>query len=248
MPDMMRMDGRNPYGSKGGYVVSSRGRGRGRRDRAMSDSRDYDYDMARGGRGRDRAMGDRRDYDYARGGRDGHNYYPVEAMGRFTGYYGMGDRRDYGMDSRDYADYDYDYGMDSRDYDSDYDYRRDYDYRMDSRRDYADYEKGGNYLKDEELKQWSEKLRHSVEDKDKMNLSKENIKKKAEDMGIKFDKFSMEEFYVAVLMMFTDYCKTLGTANMGMYLNLAKDWLCDEDVAVKYGEKLATYYDCIVNG
>ena len=71
-------------------------------------------------------------------------------------------------------------------------------------------------------------------------------KQKLMEMGLKFDKFTMEEFMVTALMMYTDYCKTLGTANMEIYLRLAKEWLCDEDVAVKYGEKLATYYDYIV--
>ena len=173
--------------------------------------------------------------DMNRGG-DGH--YPHH-YGMLPMYMG-----DYGMDSRDYSGKEYyirsrdarDYGMDSRDY-------RDY---MDSR-DYRDYKKK-QYLSDGELEHWAEKLKKEVEEKDKQYLSKENIKKRAEDMGIKFDKFSFEEFYVAVLMMYTDYCKTLGTANMDIYLRLAKDWLCDEDVSVKYGEKLAAYYTRVVKG
>ena len=71
---------------------------------------------------------------------------------------------------------------------------------------------------------------------------------KAQEMGIKFDKFNQEEFYLTALMMYTDYCKTLGTANMDIYLRLAKDWLEDDDVSVKGGEKLAVYHDCIVEG
>ena len=248
--DYLRMrDGRNPYGAAGGYVTSGRrGRRGGRRDRAMEDN-DYRYgDREYSARTNDSSYSQydnedgRRDYEYSDqySGRDGHHmmgrgetYHPIEAMGYFNGYYGMGDHRgnDYDMARRGR---DYDYGMDRRDYD----YRRDYDHAQ----------KGGEYLKDEELKHWSEKLKREIEEKDKQFLTKENIKKKAEEMGIKFDKFSMEEFYVTVLMMYTDYCKTLGTANMGLYLSLAKDWLCDEDVAVKYGEKLATYFDYIVNG
>ena len=50
----MAYDGRNPYGSKGGYVTSSR---RGRRDRAM------ESDMARGGRGSSRGSNDYGSYD-----------------------------------------------------------------------------------------------------------------------------------------------------------------------------------------
>lgn len=303
----MMGDGRNPYGSRGGYVSSrrmrrrgrdramgedyadydmdmARGRGRGG-DRAGSDygdmargsgnygdraGRDYaDYeDMARGGRGRDRASdygdyagdmargggrgrdraGDYGDYesgDMARGGRDGHHrmmggqgstYYPIEAMGYFSGYYGGGEEdfarggrgrgRDRAMN---------DYGMDYE-----------YDMARGGRRDYG-YDYGGEMLEEKEIQHWTKKLEKEVEEKDKQFFTKENIKKKAEEMGIKFDKFSMEEFLVTTLMMYTDYCKTLGTANMEIYLRLAKDWLCDEDAGVKYGEKLAVYYDNIVD-
>ena len=36
--------------------------------------------------------------------------------------------------------------------------------------------------------------------------------------------------------------------NTDIYLKLAKAWLCDEDVALRYGEKLAAYHDYIVMG
>lgn len=274
-------DGRNPYGSRGGYVVSSRrsmrdglmmddmrrynenpsdynladmtrqnreiehdpymprdyARGRGsRRDYARGYENRGDYgtgepyagvddfyernDMARGGRGGDRAM-----EDYARGRRDGHygmnegrTYYPIEAMGTFNGYYGMGEQ-------------DYARGR-SRDYGYGYDYAGDY----------------GETLTKEELEHWNKKLMKEVEEKDKAFFSRENVKKKAQEMGVKFDKFNEEEFYLTALMMYTDYCKTLGTANMDTYLRLAKDWLEDKDVSVKGGEKLAVYHDCIVQG
>ena len=257
------MDGRNPYGSEGGYVVSSR---RARGDRLMmEDMRRYnrgesDYELADLTRqnqeirhdpymprdyetgevyaglndfyGQEDMRMNRREYPMPRMNyNDGHypmvqGYMPIEAMGRFTGYYGMGeDNARGGRRVRDYARY----GRRN--------YGRDYGY---------DYESG--MLGQEELMEWSEKLKKELEEKDKQYFSKENIKKKAEEMGIKFDKFSMEEFYVTVLMMYTDYCKTLGTANMDIYLRLAKDWLEDDDVKVKGGEKLATYHDYIVEG
>lgn len=260
MPRGRRMrDGRNPYGSRGGYVTSRRSR----RDRAMEEdyarnysnsnrqydsrrdynsyeeqdfersNRDYEqrrqYDMARGDyagmTGRDYA-----DYEYdmprGRRGRDGHNtmgqtYYPIEAMGTFNGYYGM---------NEDYArGRGYNMARGGR--------GRDYGY------DYGDME----YLEEEDIKEWEEKLKDELEEKDKQFFSKENIKHKAEQMGIKFDKYSMEEFMVTALMVYTDYCKTLGTANMDIYLRLAKDWLEDKDAGVKYGEKLASYYDSVVD-
>jgi hypothetical protein len=100
-------DGRNPYGSRGGYVVSSRGRGR---DRYRED---YEEDM----RSRDREMrgddyGDMRSMDYGRsGGRDYHYPYGMP--------YGM-PPMDYGYDmrGRDYGDDDkMEYGkMSKKDY------------------------------------------------------------------------------------------------------------------------------------
>ena len=74
------------------------------------------------------------------------------------------------------------------------------------------------------------------------------IMKKAQEMGIKFDKFTEEEFYTTVLMLYSDYKSSLGTANADIYLKLAKDWLCDEDAEMQYGEKLAAYYESVVEG
>ena len=207
-------DGRNPYGSRGGYVTSRDPR---RRDR-MGRMEDYNYS-----RGEDYARG--KDYEYEGPEyqnrdmamrRDGH-YYPFEITGRM--------------------------GYEEEMYDP---YYQDmmYDYARGRGRDYA----GAEMLSNRELMDWSQKLMKDVEEKDKAFFKYENVEKKAKDMGIQFDKFTFDEFYTTVLMMYTDYCKTLGTANMDTYLRLAKDWLCDEDVAMRYSEKLATYYDTIVMG
>lgn len=244
-------DGRNPYGSRGGYVTSRSPRG----DRRMG--RDYASDPER--------FNNQRGEDYARG----RQYEPIEIMGRFNGYYGGAE--DYAYNGREQ---DYNYGEDYN-HGMDYNYRN--DYARDDRRDYAyendyargrsrdygympyppymmdygysrDYARSGEYLSDKDLKMWADKLMRDVEEKDKQFLSKENIRRKAEEMGIKFDKYSFEEFYVTVLMKYTDHCKTLGTANMDIYLKLAKDFFEDPDTAVRYGEKLAAYYDYIVEG
>ena len=94
-------DGRNPYGSRGGYVVSSRGRGR---DRASED-------MARGrgrGRGRGGAMYGGSDYNYGSGA---------------GGY--SGSERGGQSDYRDYAEYDYgNYNMDYEHTNADAKYRK----------------------------------------------------------------------------------------------------------------------------
>lgn len=273
---MTMRDGRNPYGSRGGYVVSSRRSRRSRRDRGMDygydrgDYRggDYEYGSRRSDRaysGQDSARG-RRDYeqsgqsdmarrDYAdmRSGRDygdyagdmrgdmrdmhygerQGNFRPVEAMGYFTGYYGGSE--DYARGGRrDYGDYDYGYDMRYRDY-ADYDYAGDY----------------GESLTKEELDHWNKKLMKEVEEKDKQFFSKENIAQKAKQMGIPFEQFKEEELATAALMTYTDYCKALKPyvgANMDVYISMGKAFLTDPDAAVKGGEKLAVYHDCIVEG
>ena len=245
-------DGRNPYGSEGGYVVSSRGRrgrgrrGRGRRgDRGMGDYGMYDmargdmnYDMARGGRNRgeygDYVMSDMgyRDYNYSgRQMNDGHypehhqmggqTYYPIEAMGRFNGYWGMPQGHDYGR-------YDMRGG------------RRDYGYG-----DYGDF---GEVLTQEELTAWEHKLMSQLDEREKQMFKKEVIMQKAKAMGRSMEHFGEKELYVTTLMIYTDYKQSIGQ-NVDLAIKLAFDWLSDKDVAVNKGaEKLAVYYDCIVEG
>lgn len=240
-------DGRNPYGSEGGYVVSRRARG----DRRMG--RDYANDYPnRYSDSENQRLNNQREESYMRGREyDGH-YEPIEIMGRFNGYYGG---------AEDYArGRDYNYGEDyargrGRDYNYGNDYARGRDYGYmpypPYMMDYGygrDYAQGGEYMPDKDIKMWADKLMRDVEDKDKQFLSRENIRKRADEMGIKFDKYSFEEFYVVVLMKYTDHCKTLGTANMDIYLKLAKDFFEDPDTALRYGEKLAAYYYDIVEG
>lgn len=161
-------------------------------------------------------------------------------------------RNDYGWD----RDYNYDRREEMREVypisirgevgrmrDRDYAYGRARDMRYS--RDYA---KNQDYLSDEELMEWSKDLLREVDDQYKSFFTKDNIERKAKEMEIQFDKFTFDEFYLVCLMMYTDYYKTLGTANMDIYLRLAKDWLCDEDSALKYGERLSAYYDFVIDG
>ena len=201
-------DGRNPYGSRGGYITSRDPR---RRDRmsGMSDyarGRDYGYE------GPEYPNREREERMY----RDGH-YYPFEITGRM--------------------------GYEEEMYDP---YYQDmmYDYARGRGRDYA----GAEMLSNRELMDWSQKLMKDVEEKDKAFFKYENVEKKAKDMGIQFDKFTFDEFYLVCLMMYTDYCKTLGTANMDIYLKLSKDWLQDQDSELKNSEKLYAYYYYVVMG
>ena len=251
MDYLMSRDGRG-RGRDMNMEDMSRGRGRGRRSRRdnargdMRRSRDYemDFDMEDDDDEYD-ARYDNSPYprqDYARGGRsrqsnrqsDGGTYYPFNVRGNFSRY----DTHHYDPYEEEMMMYDMARGgrggsrgrnQDSRGY-----------YPMDMA--------GGEYLSNEDLKYWSKKLLEEVEEKDKAYFKMENIEKKAKEMGIEFKEFTKEEFYVATLMTYTDYAKTIGTANLDIYLKLAKDWLCDEDVAVKYGEKLATYFDYVVEG
>lgn len=204
---MGRRDGRNPYGSRGGYITSRDPR---RRDREGREYREDEHEY----------LGP--EYPNREKMRDGHYMYPFELSGRFG----------YEQEFDPYCEemmYDYSRGR-GRDYNYGYDYR------------------GGDMLSNRELMDWSQKLMQEIDEKDKGFFKYDNIEKKAKEMGVQFDKFSFDEFYTAVLMIFTDYCKTLGTANLDIYLRLAKDWLCDDDVAMKYGEKLASYYDYVVEG
>lgn len=250
----MRYDGRNPYGSRGGYVVSSRGRGRrsrrGRRgDRGMQD---YGYDM--------------RSYDMRMDGHHpqehGSTYYPIQAMGTFEGYYGMpeqdyargGNRQDYGYDMN------YDMrGRDMRGQDMrgsmrggrDYGYPMHYMHDMRGGRDYGyDYGYYGDYgetLTDKELEEWKHKLMSKLDEREKQMFSKEMISQKAKQMGLQMKDFGEKELEVATLMCYTDYKKSIGQ-NPDLAVKLAYDWLCDDDVAVKGAEKLAVYHDEIVEG
>lgn len=172
-------DGRNPYGSRGGYVDSA------------------NFDMARRGRGRGM-----RDYDYE-----------MDAA-----KYGYG---------RDYADYDYDH-VDI------YDMAR-YDRHKKS------------LLDDHTAEMWARELMQEIEPAHQQKFKMDAVMKKAEEMGIRFDKFTPQEFYATVVMLVSDFGKTLGMTNVDIYTRLAKDWLCDPDAGVKYGEKLAAYYHHIAN-
>ena len=235
-----RRDGRNPYGSRGGYV----------RDRDMENNNDYarrsyndynrEYDMRRGDRAyseQDYARG-RRDYEYSRQSdmandyndmRDGHypmresgaRYYPIEAMGVFNGYYGMGEDYARGRDYR--GDYDYGYG--------------------------GDY---GENLSKKELEKWNKKLTKDIEEEQmKRFFEKENIEKKAQQMGLQMKEFSPEELATATAMMYSDYSKAIKPyigSNMDVYIRMGEAFLNDKDASVKGGEKLAVYYDCIVEG
>ena len=236
------------------------------RQRRMQDSRRRDYEMedrARGGyRMRDYEMDSRRgsdrrdydDYDMRRGydrrlsdpiGTEPE--YPQEMMRdgkqgvKGTGPYGIGGRL-------------YSRGRDYRDYD-------DEDYEMDGRRrrtaDYADYEMDGHHpsgmmrLKKKDFMQWEKKLENADGTKGK-HFDAEQVKKIAEQIGVKYRGFDEKELCMTANMLYSDYCEVLKTVippekELIAYVKLALAWLEDPDAPVDGSEKLALYYWCIVS-
>jgi hypothetical protein len=237
---------RGRYGDYGEDMARG-GRGRGRSDYGDYDMRGGDYegnqmahnDMRGDYRGND--MGDmaRGDYEYDghhMGGRGG--YEPVEFMGYCSGYYGSPEQ-DYGRGRGSRMDYGYDMRRGGRGRGRDYGY----DYG-DYGDDYGDY---GETLSDDELEKWNKKLLGQLDEREKQMFSKDAIMQKAKQIGKPMEGFGEKELYTTVLMVYTDYKNTIG-ANPDLAIKLAYDWLSDKDVAVKGAQKLAVYYDCIVEG
>lgn len=247
--DMRGMDGRRmpPRNSRGEFM--SRGRGRGRRgdrgmgygdmrdDMRMRDGRvirsyprmDYGDDMRRGEMGGDMRHDYPMDGHYQHGRQSG--YEPMEFMGYCQGYAGSPDHGDY-RGGRDYG-YDMRGGYGRRDYGYDYGYD-----------DYGDY---GETLSEKELEHWNKRLMEQLDEREKQMFHKDAIMQKAKQMGKPMEGFGEKELYTATLMAFTDYKQSIG-ANPDLAVKLAYDWLSDKDVSVRGAEKLAVYYDCIVEG
>ena len=143
------MDRRNPYGSRGGYVVTSRRMGR--RDRGMDNGNGYSEYNGGYNRGYDREYSNS-DYHY------GNEYYGQYNRPMEYEMYG------YGVGSM----YPQDYRGRGRDYNMDYysDYRRG---RRDYEMDYNDGEEEKEYKED--LEEWVKKLKKH----DRFNLPKEEV-------------------------------------------------------------------------
>lgn len=207
------MDGNYPYMQRSGErmhhedmgydYADMRGRRRNARGQYMAD-RGYEHEMMDG--------------HY---GAEGKTYYPIEAMGRFNGYWGMPEE-DYGR-----------YDMRGRGG------RRDYGYYGD---DYGDY---GETLTKEELEKWCNKMMSKLNDREKQMFSKETILQRAKNIGIQFEGFTEMEYYVNVVKNYTDHKKSIGE-NPDMAMKLARDDFFDEDGEYKGSEWLAVYFDTFV--
>lgn len=208
---------RNPYGSRGGYV-----------DSRMDMYGDMNYERD----GNDMNYGRGRDMNYDRG-------------------YGndmMYDKRDMAYD---YADRNY-----GRDYNSGYGDRRsekpygrpNYGFdsmgdERDGQRDYAYTDAHGTKLTKKDIKKWEKHLENADGTMGR-KYSKDQILPAAQQLGIKFNEYSEDEFAMAVNMLYSDYCKSVG-GDMMMYIKMAKAFLEDDDFDGKGSEKLALYYRCI---
>ncbi len=226
-------DGRNPYGSRGGYVTSRDPRGR--RDRG-----DYGDD----------------DMDYRGGNYDGHynreyEQYPYEEMRGSFEY----DRQYYDgnrpYDMRDYRGGRYDYGDDYDDY-GDYRGRRRNSrgqYMRDGRRDYGDDDM--TMLSKRDVKDWEEDMENNDGSRG-FHFSKEQAEQAAMQIG--FDPKSLGDehsFWVAMNLEYSDGCltaKKFGVDRPEYFAEKAKEALTkDKDFEGKGAEKLFLYYKFIAS-
>jgi hypothetical protein len=87
---------------------------------------------------------------------------------------------------------------------------------------------------------------HKLKKHDRFGLPKEEILKKAKEMGVKFHDFDEMEFYVVYLMMVSDFKHVANDPHY--YLAMAKEWLEDDDIKRRGSEKVCAYLYTIVLG
>lgn len=231
---MLRGDGRNPYGSRGGYVTSRDPRHR--RDRGMDD----EYPM---------------DSRYERNARHDYKEYEHEPYAKMRGNFEYDRYRD-----DDYGDYD----DDMRDYRGgrhggrmDYDYDDMPDMRgrrrnargqyMRDRRDYGD--DMDDKLTEKEMKEWEKGLVNDDGSRG-AHFQPEQIDQVARSLGIEPKEFGDGVLCMTVNMMYSDYCgvaKKFGVDRIEFYIEMAKAFLKDKDFDGDGAEKLFLYYNFIAD-
>lgn len=216
---MSRRDGRNPYGSRGGYVDSRRDyrygydRNYSRDDYAERYSRDYNSAA------NSQQEYDRRDRNYEQTSRrDMGSYYPFNVTGQFGRYDGH-------------------YPMPMM-----YDYRRDYNY--DTVGDY-----GETLSKDELKSWNKKLMREIDDKEKsfftKENISHKAQQMGINMQG--FNEEELATATLMMYTDYSKALKPYLGSNMDIYIAMAKEFLVDPDASVKGGEKLAIYHDCIVD-
>ena len=229
----LRGDGRNPYGSRGGYVTSRDPRHR--RDRGMDD----EYPM---------------DSRYER--TDGHHRreYEAEPYAKMRGNFEY-DRYDYG------DDYDYDDMRDYRgghrggrmDYGYDEDMRG---RRRNSRGQYMSDRNGRDYgddmdekLTKAEMKEWEKDLVND-DGTHGAHFQPEQIDQVAKQIGVNPDEFQEGLLALMVNVKYSDYCavaKKYGVDRLDFYIDMAKAFLKDKDFDGDGAEKAFLYYEFIAS-
>lgn len=109
-----------------------------------------------------------------------------------------------------------------------------YEYEMYPKYDYASEDLEKRW--EEDLYSWKERLKS----RDKFRLSKEQIIQSAKQMNIMFTDYSEEEFLTTYYMMMSDYPNV--ATNYQTYIEMAKNFLNDDDSELKGSDKLCAYY------
>ena len=115
-----------------------------------------------------------------------------------------------------------------------YDMGSDYDMRRD----------GGYKLSTKDIKKWEKELENADGTKGK-KWETDQIRQVAQQMNIHFDEYRPETLTAVANMLYSDYCKVLGS-DMMIYVKLAKAFLEDDDFEGEPEEKAMLYYKCIV--
>lgn len=215
------MDGRNPYGSAGGYVVSrndyaGQGGNYGRRD-----------DFA--GQGYGNMQGQRNDYGY--NGMQGNDYGYGNSMQRndYAGQGGYGQRNDYGWNN----------GMPNSALSGNMPY-------LDGA-NYNDYGKP-KLFSEKDIEKWK-KMMHNEDGTRGEHFRPEQVKHASQQAGIDIEEFGDDIFALAMNMMYSVYCKVakkFGVDRPEYYADMAKAFLRDKDFEGKPEQKLYLYYKAIV--
>lgn len=168
--------------------------------------------------------------------------YPQEMMWdgkqgvKGTGPYGIGGNMYYRGN---------DYGYDDRVVDS---ARRGMDYGYEE--EDGHHPSGLMHLKKKDFSEWEKGLENADGSRGK-HFDMEQIKRSAEQIGIKYRDYDEKELCMTANMLYSDFCEVLKSVippekEVMAYVKLAKAWLEDPDSPVDGSEKLALYYWCIV--
>lgn len=106
------------------------------------------------------------------------------------------------------------------------------------------------YLSKRDIAQWKQMLQNA-DGTDGPHFTLEKIHRAAENMGIRYDKYTDTELYMAANMLYSDLGEALRSfippdKEAHAYVKAAEAFLCDDD-GPDGPTKLALYYHCIAN-